>query len=598
MPERNTVDFDSTLTLSSGGPADDEEETRFGITVEVPDRRLRIGPVIGVGGMGEVREAEQQALARRVAVKSLAEPARSRKNTRLLLQEAWITGALEHPNIVPIHDIDYEGGEPRIVMKHVEGIPWGDVLDDPSAYASDALAWNLGVLIAVCNAVGFAHSRKVLHRDLKPDNVMIGRFGEVYVMDWGIAVALEPRPDGRIPVAREQKRAAGTPAYMAPEMLTGRGELLTERTDVYLLGGLLHRIVAGRPPRGGDTLEEVLDRVANEDPAIDPSWPLAELLETALARDPDDRPASAEAFREGIELHLRHRDARRLAGAGLAKLDALREGLAAGVARRQLYDLHSAARFALDEARTRWPDVPGVDGPLRDATLDLVAHEIGRGDDQAAQLLLDRMEDVPPAVDAEVARLRRDRETQTAQLERFREDVDLRTAMVPRIIVASTLAAAWVAVPALSVVFGVPAGYPRELTVSAGIFVATVAIMAGLWPWFLRSRVNRTLLVMFVWMPLLALIFLTGAWLAGLPAAIAAALEVSVYFTLLVMGTSLVDWRLSFSIPPYLAAFLLGAWMPEHSLTLLGAANAVVLLNVMLVLVSPVFRRDRPRSAG
>ncbi|MEZ4317918.1 MAG: protein kinase [Myxococcota bacterium] len=596
MSERATVDFDATRTLldTLAGDVEPEPETELGITVVEPERRLRLGALIGVGGMGEVREAEQQALARRVAVKGLVAHARSREATRRLLQEAWVTGALEHPNIVPVHDIDFESGEPRIVMKHVEGLVWGDLMDDPGAHlsVSDALEWNLRVLMGVCNAIEFAHSRGILHRDLKPDNVMVGGFGEVYVLDWGIAVSLAPRADGRIPLASAQTRAAGTPAYMAPEMLSGKGALLTERTDVYLLGGLLYRLVSGHAPRTGETLEDVLDAVVNEDPGVDPDWPLAELLSAALSRDPAGRPDSARAFREALEAHLEHRDARRLADAGLARLAELDAALRdTDPDRRALYDRFSAARFAVAEAQRRWPDIPGVAGPLRDATLGLATLELDRGDDRAADLLLAPLADVPDTLRTRLEALRTERQGAQRELARFKEDADPRTAMVPRLLVGALLALTWVVVPIGSVVLGVPAGYTREWSVSAGILVGTLGVMGALWPWFLRSRVNRTALVFLVCMPAFALIFLVGSWLAGLPAETAAALEVSVYLSFLVLATALVDWRLIFSVPAYLAAFLWGAWRPEHSLSLLGAANVVVALNIGAALLWPVLVR-------
>ena len=149
---------------------------------------------LGEGGMGVVRLARQVALDRPVAVKTLKDAVRSRDMSLELLREAWITGSLEHPNVVPVYDLamDPEGG-PAIVLKRIEGVVWRDLLQDPEAVrqrfgAGDLLDWNLRTLISVCNAVAFAHERGIVHRDLKPENVMLGRFGEVYVLDWGIAV--------------------------------------------------------------------------------------------------------------------------------------------------------------------------------------------------------------------------------------------------------------------------------------------------------------------------------------------------------------------------------------------------------------------------
>src|SRR5689334_21645835 len=113
--------------------------------------------------------------------------------------------------------------------------------------ADDLLEYNLSILVQLCSAVSLAHERGVLHRDLKPENVMIGRFGEVYLVDWGIAVSLTADLQGRLPLAAEQNEIAGTPCYMAPEMLGALGKL-SERTDVYLLGAILHENLSGEPP--------------------------------------------------------------------------------------------------------------------------------------------------------------------------------------------------------------------------------------------------------------------------------------------------------------------------------------------------------------
>jgi eukaryotic-like serine/threonine-protein kinase len=122
--------------------------------------------------------------------------------------------------------------------------------------AEDVLGYRLGVLLEVCDAVALAYTREVWHRDLKPDNVMLGRFGEVCVLDSGIAVTLSDDP--HLSRVADRRGSCGTPASMAPEMASGEGQKLSERTDVYLLGALLHHLLAGHPPHRGATLIEVL----------------------------------------------------------------------------------------------------------------------------------------------------------------------------------------------------------------------------------------------------------------------------------------------------------------------------------------------------
>jgi len=189
--------------------------------------KIDVHHTIGEGGMGVVHLATQATLGRHVAVKTLRKGAGDEEAALRILREAWVTGALEHPNVVPVHDVGVDAsGAPVIVMKRIEGRVWSHLMRDGAEItrrfgATDPLEWNLRTLVSVCNAVHFAHSRGILHRDLKPDNVMIGEFGEVYVLDWGIAVSLKDDPSGRLPCASQATDIAGTPHYMAPEMLLG-----------------------------------------------------------------------------------------------------------------------------------------------------------------------------------------------------------------------------------------------------------------------------------------------------------------------------------------------------------------------------------------
>lgn len=144
---------------------------------------LELEQTIGEGGMGVVYAASEEALGRTVAVKTLKPDWRKPRGVRKLLQEAWVTGRVEHPNVVPVYRIELDDeGAPMVVLKRIEGDDWASLMHDPRAIAehydsTDPLEWNLRVLIAVCNAVRFAHDRGVIHRDIKPENVMIGRYG-------------------------------------------------------------------------------------------------------------------------------------------------------------------------------------------------------------------------------------------------------------------------------------------------------------------------------------------------------------------------------------------------------------------------------------
>ncbi len=322
---------------------------------------FELGALLGRGGMGEVYLARQTALHRDVALKRLRPEKRQHASARrAFVAEAVVTGQLEHPNIVPVYALETTpAGDVFLAMKRVEGLSWRRVLQGERR---DDLVFHLEVLLQVCNAVAFAHSRSIVHNDLKPTNVMIGPFGEVMVLDWGIALDISAEPD---PASTIRHRASitspcGTPPYMPPELAMGHGSAIGPWTDVYLLGGILHEILTGRPPHAGDLIDMVQCSIEGVRPRLGPEVPeqLARTCRRALARHPEDRYPDVASFQQDLRQHLRHRESSQIAELAREKLESCRKQGDAAVQteadRRRFYEGFAEAVAGFRQAHGLW----------------------------------------------------------------------------------------------------------------------------------------------------------------------------------------------------------------------------------------------------
>jgi len=275
--------------------------------------RYEVAVLLGRGGMGEVWLARDKRIGREVAVKRLrADTANDVLMTRFF-REAHVQGILDHPSVVPIHDLGIDtDGRPFIVMKRVTGTTLGQVFaGDPARRPSRAQL--LGRLVDVCFAIELAHARGVIHRDLKPGNIMLGDYGETYVLDWGLARLVSTLRASAIDIGdlgvREGETALGellgTPGYMSPEQ--ARADAIGPPTDVYALGCILFEILVGKPalPHGAAGIAATLAAARHRpsEHATDVPPELDEVCAAATRFDPAARP-SARALAERIQAYL------------------------------------------------------------------------------------------------------------------------------------------------------------------------------------------------------------------------------------------------------------------------------------------------------
>jgi eukaryotic-like serine/threonine-protein kinase len=294
-----------------------------------PGQRYSRTRLHATGGIGRVWLARDADLGRNVALKELRpERADDQSLWTRFLNEAKITGQLEHPGIVPVYELAYHSDcqQPFYTMRFVKGRTLTEAARayhrKRAADEADSLDFLklLSAFVVICDTIAYAHSRGVIHRDLKGQNVVLGDFGEVVVLDWGLAKLVDtPDRDGPTPplvLASDQTAApdltadgqtVGTPAFMAPEQAAGRLDRIDRRADVYGLGAILYEILTGQPPFAGASTLEVLRKVREEAPVLPRSiWPdvpsaLEAICLRALAKTPSDRPAQASDLAQEVQ---------------------------------------------------------------------------------------------------------------------------------------------------------------------------------------------------------------------------------------------------------------------------------------------------------
>jgi serine/threonine-protein kinase len=344
---------------------------------------------LGSGGFGEVRLVLDRHLMRRVAMKILRPEANTSALRARFLAEIRVTASLHHPGIVPVHDYgELPDGRLWFTMDEVRGRTLRAVLDEASAVPGGmngvARRRLLDVFARVCGAVAYAHSRGVIHRDLKPDNIMVGDFGRVLVMDWGIArrrdapeAAAEPSSDDT-PSTDALTRIGdvlGTPSYMSPEQARGDVDRHVSATDVYALGAILYQILSGTRPYGAGAVG-VRDVIAGPPAPLDTSGLPADLVqvcERAMAREPSARYPDAGALSNEIEAFLGGAQRRERALAALAKASARTPEITR--ARSHADMLRAEAKRFLEQVQPFDPVDAKLPGWEREDEAERLAHE-------------------------------------------------------------------------------------------------------------------------------------------------------------------------------------------------------------------------------
>lgn len=336
--------FETVLTddLETGGPGS-RVLKRAGQEIPVLREKITLKGLYSTGGMGQVWIAYDEILQREIALKELKSSiSDSIRNRERFFREAQLTGELDHPGVVPVYQYsaDEESGQFYYTMRFIKGRTFTQHIHEyhsqrdashQTGVTADLIRL-LSKFVSLCQTIAYAHSRQIIHRDLKGDNVILGDFGEVIVLDWGLAKKLgDPLFDaGRetviSPAGEEavenlsetmQGEKLGTPAYMAPEQATGRIDQIDFRTDVYCLSAILYEILTDQPPFSGRSIVEVLDLVIHSTPKPPgkrvPGIPaeLDQICLKGLSKNRDQRQQSARELADQVQTWISERAERK-----------------------------------------------------------------------------------------------------------------------------------------------------------------------------------------------------------------------------------------------------------------------------------------------
>jgi len=506
---------------------------------------------------------------------------------------------------VPVHDLRLGPAGPEIVLRELAGTPWSELIGDDDIarqrFGTDRLDWNLRTLMQVCHAVEFAHSLGFLHRDLKPENVMIGDYGEVYLLDWGIAIHMGDDPTGRLPLVKDVDSVAGTPIYMAPEMLGGGRDLLDERTDVYLLGATLYEILSGRAPHVREETRQILFAISmsepervNEDPSLEEIW---DVCLRAMAREADKRFESVEQLRLAIQRFLEHRSALELTEQATFRLRLLERAakgnLETKTERGELYRLFAECRFGFRQAQLGWEqNVRAAEG-LERALSCMIEYELARNEPRAAQALLAELESPPDELRERVSLVNAEhmaehvRVAELAKLgEKLGRQQDKGYGVRARFLIAGLLGGVMSITP-FAYAWWLNEYFPPSHA-SLVAFTCVIFTIVGTAAFFAR----RVLLATTLNRNFFAALFVAlggqitlnlGCWALGVDVGTIRILDLAVWFVAAAYGSFVTQLAFLPTALGYLVGFGLAVAFPTRVFEITGAANFVLTVNVFVV---------------
>ena len=558
---------------------------------------------LGRGGMGRVSVAFEQRMQRLVAVKELLRPGADAAER--FAREALVTARLQHPAIVPVYEAGrWPSGQPFYAMKLLTGRPLGDLIRECQS-VEERLAL-VHHLLPIADAVAYAHQKNVLHRDLKPDNIVVGDFGETVVIDWGLAKLLDGPPDPVAPLEfkadpeSEQSQTPrppssgtragtrmGTPGYASPEQASGAH--IDERTDVYALGAILYQILTGFAPRALPGLESVElshPRPAARPPEFPTAAPgaLVAVCRRALALEREHRHPSALAFRRDLEAAQERRSAELLVGETLRKVEALEHELQdPNRDRHTLYTLFGACRFGFEQVLGRYPDDAPAHAGLGRAMSAMVRFELDARDPKAARAILAGLADPPAELVAALAELEQalaSEQAHQSELLRLGQQHDARTGSRTRLLLSILIGGAWTAAPPISSLME-PLEYWHYTAVSAAFLVVIATLGFFLRKLVTTTAVNRALLGGALVLQVAQILMYIGDGLLGIPVAQADVQHLFLWSVVAAGMALALDARVFVAAGTYAVGFLLAAHYPHARKWLMSAGNLVLTLTAV-----------------